>query len=194
MEENKEKEKKQEPKYNGRVVDKQNLEQMLKQNGKKAIVLMTYRRVEDFRPGVYGDGRLIIYGWEGHDRSNEGKREQAQRVVDEFYEQFNLRQDADLIEHVFVYAGTNALDQSLQAAGMINHDWKTGERGKDITLVCCHCDMYKKEQVAHRSYAIELIKADCGGQYTMKKIAEHILDGTNPGDIGDFGYLKTKEK
>ncbi|MBW3015559.1 hypothetical protein KY330_03995 [Candidatus Woesearchaeota archaeon] len=164
-------------------INKETLEQRAK-NGEKAVVLMTYRSVDGFRPGMYDNGRLLIYYYNGH--HDKSKPERAKAITDQFYRDFNLRQDADMFEHIFVYVGTNALEEALRAARMIGHDWKHLENSKKVTMVCCDCNLNRKRQAAHDSYTVNMILCDCGGQDTMGRIARQILEGKDPKEISDY--------
>jgi len=166
---------------------KEELEALVNKNDKKAVVLMTYNTVEGFKPGIYGDGRLIVYSWDKKLRSEKCK-EAAKDITDKFYKDFNLRRDGNLFEHIFVYAGMNAMDEAISAARMIGHDLKDYENlGKKVTMVGCDCDYNKKARIAHDSYSVSLIQCECGGDVTMGKIAKAILEGKDPKTIKSYG-------
>jgi hypothetical protein len=171
---------------------KNELAGQVKKNGKKAVVLMTYNTVEGFVPGTHADGRIIVYSWDKRFKDSRC-RDAAKSITDRFYEDFNLRKDAQLFEHIFVYAGINAIDEAIQAARMIGHDWKNPElddSGKRVTLVACDCDLDKKRRAAHDSYTVDMILCGCGGDVVMGKIAKQVAEGVNPKLIGDYGKLR----
>ena len=158
----------------------------------RAVVLLSYNSVKDFAPGAHGDGRVLVYSWDKgmSNRASDALRI-ARQITDQFYDQFNLRRDAGLLEHVFVYTGMNGIDESIQAARMIDHDWKLPDQeGKKVTMVGCGCEYGRKLQVAHGRYGVDLFKAECGGEATMGRIASLVLQGVNPKQIGDFGRVR----
>jgi hypothetical protein len=165
--------------------EKKQLEEMA-QSGKKTIVLMSYNPIDGFIPGVHGDGRIVVYCWDRR-LCSEACRDAARSITDAFYRDFNLRKDGQLFEHIFVYAGKNAIDEAIQAARMIGHDWKDGsDSGKRVTLVACDCEIEMKRRIAHESYTINMILCECGGKATMGRIAQQVIEGRNPKEISDY--------
>ena len=171
---------------------KDQLERMVDGTGQRAVVLLSYNSVDGFAPGVHGEGRVLVYSWDkSQKKSTSDAPAVARQITDQLYDAFNLRQDAGLFEHVFVYTGMNGIDESIQAARMIDHDWKLPDQdGKKVTMVGCGCDYGRKRQVAHGRYSVGLIKGECGGEATMGRIATLVLRGVNPKQIGDYGRIR----
>jgi len=158
------------------------------ENG-KVVVLMSYNRVSGFAPGVHGDGKVAVYSFDRPRHQDRRCKQAAKDITDKFYDDFDLRRDADQFEHIFVYAGLNAAEEAVRAARMIGHDIKGYENGKRVTLVACHCEEAMKRRVAHDSYSVNLIICECGGEDTMGRIAQQVIEGVDPKSIGDYARL-----
>ncbi|MBU0727672.1 hypothetical protein KKA95_03230 [Patescibacteria group bacterium] len=167
-------------------VEKEELEKLVKKNGKKAVVIMTYNSVKGFPAGIHSEGRVVVYSWNRHAHRGDTPAI-AKQLTDQFYDDFDLRRDGELFEHVFVYTGINAIDESIQTAQSIAHDWKTGDDETKVTMVGCECDYNRKSRIAHNNYQVDLIKCGCGGESVLGKIAQQIIEGVDPKKIRDYG-------
>jgi hypothetical protein len=69
---------------------------------------------------------------------------------------------------VFVYAGVNALDGALSAAGSLK------DAGKDLALVACGCNASIKRDFAGRM-GVPIVWSDCGGRRKLGDIVKDCL-------------------
>lgn len=133
-----------------------------KEDGKTSVIL-TYNYVNGFPSGVHGDGRLAVIS------SGSRHYEESSKVLHDLMHEVYDREDFGNVDMIYVYAGINAMSGALHAASNL-----VGE--SRVTLVACTCEGEHKKRFAE-SQGIDIIFGECGGQRTLGRIAEQILNG-----------------
>jgi CheY-like chemotaxis protein len=145
-----------------------------KENEPHVNLIVTYNTVAGYAQGTYKQGELVIVSYNKH--AGEGR---AQQVVKDhmqtLYQQFDFREDRNILRNIFVYDGVNGEQLPGQLAIGLGHD----ARMKAYVLAC-DCDWERKQRLQRTTYT-ELFPVECGGQDSLGKIVDVILGIKRPG-------------
>jgi len=129
-------------------------------------LVLTYNHVKGYPRGVYQyrDEKVIVHS------SDKRYHSRAPEKLSELMHSLYGEVDFEEIDKVIVYAGLNALDGALRAAQRFAHN------RKDISLVACRCEDYRKGMFAYRR-GVDMIMCECGGDITLGRMVREILEG-----------------
>lgn len=105
-------------------------------------------------------------------------KEKAKEVllgqVRKIYQEFDWRQDRNLVRNIFVYDGLNGGELPGQIATSLGHDARMR-----VNLLACGCDWKIKQRLANSTY-VDLFQVECSGRETLGMIADVILGIRRP--------------
>jgi len=137
-----------------------------KKEGKTSIIV-TYNNVDNYKPGIYDNGKLLIVS--DTKRTFKKAPEVTQKNLEKIFGTFDFRKDKDKIKDIYVYVGLNAIEEPLRLAMSLAHDVR-----KQVYVMACDCS-WKEKVERTRGLDIILHKVWCGGSYDLMQIADNIL-------------------
>jgi len=143
----------------------------------KTSVIITYNNVENYKSGIYGDGKLLIVS--DTKRTYEKAPEVTKKNLEKIYGTFDIKNDKDKIKDIYIYVGLNAIEEPLNLAMSLAHDIR-----KQIYVMACSCQWDEKaSRVKNTGLDVIIHQVTCGGQEDLMDVADKILGRKNGKEI-----------
>lgn len=143
--------------------------------GEKTTVFISYNQVNGFRSGWHSAARVFVCANDNGRGTGTGKgedeRARAGSVMHQISGQYYRGAvPADQVGRYYIYAGLYAMGQAIDIARSL----KTQNRAP-VTVVACDCDRAVKANLL-RGTGIDIVWCECGGERTMGRLAEAVLE------------------
>ena len=145
-----------------------------KKGKSKTTVLISYNSVKGFKSGWHANKKLYICANDigrgkdtGRGSTEVEKAGSVMHSISGSY--YNGSVPVEKVEHYYVYAGLNAMNQAVYMATSLKK-----ESSAPVTVVACNCSSSQKRQILSANN-IDIIWSGCGGETTMGRIAQEML-------------------